>query len=52
MEDKQGELERLQAEALALEYAEEEEIERLETMGEAVYRRADMDPRAILGFSA
>lgn len=37
---------------LALERAEEGEIERMEAAGEEVYRRADADPRAILGLEA
>ncbi|MGO3745459.1 MAG: hypothetical protein ACTJG9_08750 [Alcaligenes aquatilis] len=37
---------------LDLERAEEQEIERLEAAGEDVYRRADADPRAILGLEA
>lgn len=43
---------RLKAHLLALERAEEAEIERLEAAGETVYRRSAMDPRAILGLSA
>ncbi|CAM3909711.1 DUF3486 domain-containing protein [Bordetella tumbae] len=48
--DKGAELARLEAQLYELELAEEAEFERLEAAGETVLRRADANPRAILGF--
>lgn len=50
--DKGAELKRLGAQLYALELAEEVEFERVDALGEAVMRRADANPRAILGLSA
>lgn len=49
--DKGAELAKLGAHLYTLELAEEVEFERLEVLGEAVMRRADANPRAILGLS-
>lgn len=49
--DKGAELARLGKKLYGLELAEEAEFERLEAQGEAVMRRADANPRAVLGFS-
>jgi hypothetical protein len=48
--DKRAELERLGAQLYTLELEEEAEFERLEALGQTVMRRADANPRAILGF--
>lgn len=49
--DKGAEVAKLAAHLYTLELAEEVEFERLEALGEAVMRRADANPRAILGLS-
>lgn len=50
--DKGADLAKLAVQLFALELAEEVEFERLETAGESVMRRADANPRAILGLAA
>lgn len=50
--DKGAELTKLSAQLFMLELAEEAEFERSEALGEAVARRADANPRAILGLPA
>ncbi len=47
--NKEAELADLRGKLLDLERVEEAEIEKMEAVGEVVYRRADADPRAILG---
>ncbi|WP_447578303.1 hypothetical protein [Achromobacter kerstersii] len=48
--DKGAEMKKLAGQLYTLELAEEAEFERLEAGGAAVMRRADANPRAILGF--
>ena len=50
--DKGAETTKLAAQLYALELVEELEFERLEALGEAVVRRVDANPRAILGLPA